>query len=265
MHGNAALSLNGWQRMVLRVVAAGQALDRATPEGRLQTGVLAEFAEYEREKIKVRSKAGIHGHAHGKRKPWGTPVLGYRKTPTGDWEPDPAEVPVVERIFRERVENGLSYNGIARLFIRDGVPARRGGHWGAVTIRKILTGKYVLGYFSHGGEWIEGRHRAIIDRTTWEAAQALAAQGAEVRTEPWRSPRRVAPVHRRRAALRRVRRGDARALRYRHLPVPHERGPQGRRQLPDASPAARRCGSRGPRDVRTDVPRPRCHPHARCR
>jgi DNA invertase Pin-like site-specific DNA recombinase len=53
----------------IRVIASGQALDRDTPEGILQTGILAEF---ERRKIKARTKAGIPSRARTSGKPWGT-------------------------------------------------------------------------------------------------------------------------------------------------------------------------------------------------
>jgi site-specific DNA recombinase len=49
----------------VRVVASGQALDRKSPEGRLQTGILSEFAEFERRKIGERTKAGIAGRPRG--------------------------------------------------------------------------------------------------------------------------------------------------------------------------------------------------------
>jgi DNA invertase Pin-like site-specific DNA recombinase len=53
----------------VRVIAAGQQLDCLTPEGRLQTGILAEFAEFEKEKIKARARVRIHGRAHTDHKP----------------------------------------------------------------------------------------------------------------------------------------------------------------------------------------------------
>jgi hypothetical protein len=107
----------------------------------------------------------------------GSDAYGYRKKPDGHWEPERREVATYRRIFRERVEHGRAYNDIATLFGREGVPTRNGGDWTATVIAKILKGRYGLGEYAHGGEWLPGSHEAIIDVATWEAAQALAAMG----------------------------------------------------------------------------------------
>jgi hypothetical protein len=44
-------------------------------------------------------------------------------------------------------------------------------------VKKILVGRYMLGYFAHQGEWIKGKHTALIDEETWLAAQVLAEKG----------------------------------------------------------------------------------------
>lgn len=162
----------------VRVIASGMALDRETPEGILQTGILAEFAEFERRKIKARTKAGIASRARTSGKPWGSSsAYGYRKHAGGDWEPDPVEAEVYRRIFRDRVERGLSKHAIAVALTRDGVPTRNGATgWSATVVAKVLRGREGLGEFRHGGEWHPGRHEPLIDEDTWTAAQALDAR-----------------------------------------------------------------------------------------
>jgi site-specific DNA recombinase len=162
----------------VRVVASGQALDRATPEGLLMTDIQAVFASFERAKIKARTKAGIAARARTSGKPWGAPAYGYRKTANGDWEPDPAEQDAYRRIFRERVQHGRSKNAIAAALTRDGVPTRNGARaWTPTVVARILRGREGLGEFHHGGEWHQGRHSPLIDATTWDAAQRLNDQG----------------------------------------------------------------------------------------
>jgi hypothetical protein len=43
--------------------------------------------------------------------------------------------------------------------------------------KRLLTSRHVLGDFSHLGEWLEGTHEPIIDRVTWNAAQAHGERG----------------------------------------------------------------------------------------
>ena len=157
-------------------MSARETIDRHTPEGRLQTGILAEFSEFERAKIRARTSAGIGSRARS-GKPWGEPAYGYRRRDDGHWQPDPLERTIVERIFRERTERGASYCGIAKQLNAESVPSRRGTKWTASVVAQILTARTVLGYFKHVGEWHQGQHEPIISDATWQAAQALAEQG----------------------------------------------------------------------------------------
>jgi site-specific DNA recombinase len=161
----------------VRVIASGQALDRDTPEGILQTGILAEFAEFERRKIKARTKAGIASRARNSGKPWGTPAYGFRRTAEGDWEADPVEAAIYRRIFTMRTEQGMAKAAIARQLTREGVPTRHGAMaWSPVVVGRILSGRDGLGEFHHGGEWHRGRHAPLIDEQRWLTAQALDAR-----------------------------------------------------------------------------------------
>ena len=174
----------------VRIESLKETIDRETPEGRLQTGILAEFAEFELAKIRARTKAGIGARAR-KGTPWGAPKYGYRRRDGGEWEPDPAEVEVVARIVSYRVEKKMSYSGIARKLIAEKIPTRTGGHWTATTIKRIIEGREVRGWFQHNREWIKGRHEPIIDEDVWLAAQLLAAQGSKFSpSRPGRRPAR---------------------------------------------------------------------------
>lgn len=155
----------------------GGELDRETPEGLLQTGILAEFAAFERRKILARATEGIRDYARNTGKPWGEARFPFRRASDGHWEPDPDEVPTARRMLRERVVDGKSYNAIATGLNRDGIPTRRGGNWTATTVRKTVLGKHLIGYFEHGGEWYEGKHDAVVEPAMWETAQALAERG----------------------------------------------------------------------------------------
>jgi site-specific DNA recombinase len=153
-------------------------LDTSTPVGRLLRTILAAIAEFERELIIDRTTSAIGARAR-KGKPWGSPKYGYRKVEDGqDWEPDPREREIVQQIFKYRVEEAMSYQGIARRLIADAVPTRTGGNWTATTIKKICQSRYVRGYFHHNGELIKGRHEPIIDEDAWLQAQALAEIGS---------------------------------------------------------------------------------------
>ncbi len=120
---------------------------------------------------------------------------------------DPAHVRIVQRIFREFVDDRRQMEEIARRLQAEGYPSPggRGKPWGGDTIKVILqnvayTGDFAAGKYSYGkyhtirngrivkggkrcrkpeSEWIVRRdhHESIIDRPTFERARAILSQG----------------------------------------------------------------------------------------
>lgn len=172
----------------IRVESLQEHIERDTPEGRLQSGILAQFAEFEKAKIRSRVQNSIATRCRTTGKPWGAPAYGYRKAASGDWEPNPTEADTYRRIYRMRAENGLSKHAIAAALTRDGVPTRKGVRWSTTVVAKVLRGREGLGEFQHGGEWHQGRHATLIDEEVWTTAQALDARSSLY------APRRAAAV-----------------------------------------------------------------------
>jgi hypothetical protein len=125
---------------------------------------------------------------------------------------DVSKVRVVQRIYRQYVHEGLSLREIAARLNRDGIPTPggRGKAWrynvvgglianpayaGDCVTEKSTTGKYstireatvVQSDGKHNrprAEWRVRRdhHEPIIDRATWDAAQAILARGKAERS-----------------------------------------------------------------------------------
>jgi hypothetical protein len=139
-------------------------------------GFASRMASKYVEDLAANVKRGIASNVRD-GKPWGEPAYGYRKGEAGHWRPDPVERGVVERIYRERTEQARSFSGIARALNADSVLTRRGSQWSPTVVRRILSGRAVLGDFHHGGEWLRGEHEPIVDEDTWLAAQVIAERG----------------------------------------------------------------------------------------
>lgn len=137
----------------------------------------ALFAAWERRKIRARTKKGIAARARS-GKPWGEPGYGYDKRADGHWQENRAEASIARCVHAEVVERGASYNAVAKQLNRDGIPTRRGTRWTATVVRRIATSRHVLGEFEHNGEWHQGQHPPIVELSTWEAAQQIAARNA---------------------------------------------------------------------------------------
>lgn len=149
----------------IRWVAIQDAIDASTAQGNSTLGIMAWVADQERTRIRERTV--------GRRK--GLRDEGYfveGSAPTGYlWEgrtlrPDPDMVPAVRRMFE------LACQG--RSLRRIGVVMRAEfgeQGWDPSGINVKLRARYVLGEVQDSaGNWIKGRHEAIVDRDVWAAA-----------------------------------------------------------------------------------------------
>jgi site-specific DNA recombinase len=182
-----------------------------TPEGRLHKHIRATIAEYEREKIAERMIRGRRQKVKaGSVLVQGNPPYGYRVIEQGNrfaLEVDESEARVVRLIFTWYVhgdgkDGPLSMGAIARKL--EGTPSyadthsrskkkqRAWGKWHTSAVHRILTRETYVGIWhygkrrrhSDGKKWTRNsdEHRltvevpAIMDRETWEAAQARRAE-----------------------------------------------------------------------------------------
>lgn len=143
--------------------------DTATPFGKAMIGILAVFAQLEREQIKERMITGKIGKVkQGK-------YLKARMTPIGyDYIDDqlvinPFEALQVQEIF-DRFIGGESINQIAASLNAKGF-VNKYGTWKTITIRRLMGRKLYAGYVSLGGRTFKGNHDAIVSEETWEKAQ----------------------------------------------------------------------------------------------
>ena len=109
----------------------------------LARGMHLVFAEHYRRQLAERTLRGNIKAAEGGRI-GGVAPYGYRRRDDGELEPDPEQVDLVRRIFRDYVEGG-SFKGIARELNTEGVPTERGGEWHASTVSDILQNEAYVG------------------------------------------------------------------------------------------------------------------------
>ena len=155
-----------------------------SPEGRLLKHQLFSFAEFEREKILLRTMTGKIEKARGGRVVGGGHApYGYRftyetlkdgKQRVFGLEPDPVTAPIAQRILRTLPTRSL--NEVQRALNDDGIPGPRGGRWHYRTIQRMARDTV------YRGEWRYGKQGnaavtavpvpALIDDDTWNAIQA---------------------------------------------------------------------------------------------
>jgi site-specific DNA recombinase len=170
----------------LHYVDRGKAQD--TAESRLTQNVEAVIAEYEREKIKERTRRGLHAKAQaGKWVGHGPEPYGYRRDGRGRDTRlviDPVEAKRVRRIFAlytgANRHKPAPLRGIAELLNQDGIasPGRAtksgpgpGRGWYIKTLKEILTRRVYIGELGSEGETFPKPELALVDRATFDKAQ----------------------------------------------------------------------------------------------
>jgi site-specific DNA recombinase len=180
------------------IISVTEQLDFGTPVGRLLIGILAMFAQFEREMIQARVRdsyntARTAGRYAGMQVP-----LGYRPVklePKGwGYEVDPDYAPVV-RELADRYLAGSSLRQLANWLNEHEVPTsrnvvrRRNGKpeqqstWQSHTVSKILSSPAITGVMVTGGDALRDvdsmavqRAEPIVDRDTWLRIQARLAE-----------------------------------------------------------------------------------------
>lgn len=152
-------------------VSMKENFDTTTPFGRAIIGILAAFAQLEREQIKERTRLGIEARA--KSGLWtgsGMVPYGYEyidnQLVINDYE-----AIVVKRIFDKAIAGKGPYL-IAKELNAEGY-RQKSGLWNANTVRYMLASRTYAGYVNFEDNWYKGKHKAIVSLDKYEHVQAL--------------------------------------------------------------------------------------------
>lgn len=159
-------------------VSMNENFDTSTPFGRAMIGILAVFAQLEREQIKERMSMGREARAK----------QGYF-TGSSDWSPIGYDYINGELVVNEYEK--MLVNEVFKMFLQ-GMPIRticedlnakgythRYGEWNNYTMRRLLANRHHIGEVRYADNWYPGRHEPIVDIEIFEKAQALLRYRAD--------------------------------------------------------------------------------------
>ncbi|MDD3251804.1 MAG: recombinase family protein [Lachnospiraceae bacterium] len=153
-------------------VSIMESFDTSTPFGRCIVGILAAFAQMERENIKIRTSMGRHarirqGYFHGSHAP-----VGYKfAEKSNDLIIDPYYSKIVREVFQLYI-SGRSIKSIG-VEIKNKYGDKR-YDWGNNTaVRRILSNPIYMGRVTLGDQIYEGLHEPIVSETDWYLAAAI--------------------------------------------------------------------------------------------
>ena len=171
-------------------------------------GIYAAVGKIEIDNFRERATLGKRGAAKRGKVPVGNLAYGYRVGDDGKPEIDPIKGPIVQRIFREYVEEEMGTHRIAKQLSIEGVPLAKGSSWGSWSVSQILR---ILGRETYLGMGWYGRERHItteegrkhfaqpkeswiavpfpplVDETTWKRAQGLKIERRSLSTRNTKS------------------------------------------------------------------------------
>lgn len=158
-------------------VSMTENLDTSTAFGRAIIGILAAFAQLERENIKERMNLGINarrrsGRWHGS----GLPPIGYDYT-DGELRINEFEAMQIREAF-ELSASGIRPNTITKTFNEKGYSTKY-GEWSSGALRQILRNILYTGKLKLKDEIIEGIHEPIISEDLFNRVQTFLDQCSE--------------------------------------------------------------------------------------
>ena len=159
-------------------VSMQESFDTSSPFGKAMIGLLAVFAQLEREQIKERTQMGRIARAklglyHG----GGFNPIGYDYR-NGKLTINPYEAEQIRKIFKWYLD-GMSLIHITELLHKEGY-TNRYGSWGSwSSIRNIIVNPIYTGCIQYGGIIVKNAHEAIISDEQFQSAQIMRSQRQE--------------------------------------------------------------------------------------
>jgi site-specific DNA recombinase len=148
--------------------------DTAGPMGKAMLGMMAVFAQLERETIVERVLDAKRESAVQGRYMGGTIPLGYKHSQVKKaLEIDESEAEIIHFIFDTYCGGNNGYAAIAELLNANKVKTKHGAEWRNMTVRNILHNQVYIGNVNHKTNHYDGRHPAIITREQFEKAQNI--------------------------------------------------------------------------------------------
>lgn len=143
-------------------VSMSESLDTGSPQGKFFLGILASFAQLEREQIKERMYMGKDARAkEGKYCGNQMPPIGYDyDKATGYLVVREEDAAIVRKIY-DMYLDGTTVTQIVRELNENG-DAHRFGLWNKTSVKNVLKSRAYLGEIKHNGKWIKSKHEPLI-------------------------------------------------------------------------------------------------------
>lgn len=155
----------------LNFVSLSENFDTDSPFGKAMIGMLAVFAQLEREQITERMKMGKLGRAKsGKTMSWGFKTFGYDLVGS-ELVINQLEASIVRKAF-DLYASGVATTRLYRLLNEEGHIGKE-KPWSYRTIRNVLENPVYAGFVRYNNHIFEGTHEPIISKEIYDKVQSM--------------------------------------------------------------------------------------------
>lgn len=152
-------------------VSMNENFDTSSSFGRAMVGILAVFAQLEREQIKERMNMGREGRAkEGKFHGGGYVPIGYDYI-DGELKINEFEAMQIREIHK-LYQEGNAFHAIERIFSKKGYTQKH-GKWHPKRIKGCMLNDLYIGNIHYGGQVFQGAHDPIISEETFKKSVSL--------------------------------------------------------------------------------------------
>lgn len=152
-------------------VSMSENFDTSTAFGRAIIGILAVFAQLERETIKERMVMGREARAKNGFYSAGARILTGYDYIDGLLKVNDYEAALIKQVFK-MFNGSMPINTIAETLNDRGL-YHGATKWNDHTVRRILSNRHYIGEVKYAGKWYPGRHNPIIDTETFDKTQKI--------------------------------------------------------------------------------------------
>ncbi len=181
---------NRLETCAVEIVSIHEAIDTGTAAGRMMRSVLGAMAEFERDVITDRIKAGVAEKAR-QGELVGPLPLGYRRDESGSVVLDTVTAPLIREAYVRYATGDYSLRDMTSWAAGVGLRSVHGNPLDRLSIRKILGNVTYAGQVAYhlrkgGGVVAKGKHKAIVDAALFTAVQeALVRRRRNVPSRPY--------------------------------------------------------------------------------
>ena len=167
-------------------VSMTEQIDTGSPLGRAMIGILATFAQLEREQIRERMQVGLDarakdGYFHG----GGYSPIGYDYV-DGNLVVNEYEAMQVKKIY-DLYLDGLPINAIKNYMNKHGY-TKQSTAWTDTSVRSVLFSRVYTGVIEWKGNIYPGKHKALVSLADFEKVQKMRHQRALSTPEQNKNP-----------------------------------------------------------------------------